>query len=160
MSLFTGRPRAGDWVALTRTTPIGLIDHLTGTGVREGTPAVVTATWFGRVDLSLADGHQITVSADHVRILRRGGRYDRLRVRNEHRALLRTSARIVMLLPIAYYAACHLWTYRSSDGIMIGLLDAAVATAVETVGLAVTQPIPTAIFLAACWAVGKFATLK
>lgn len=115
MSWLSPTPRAGDWVALTQTTPVDLGDHLTGGGAPVGTPALVTSTGWRHVQIELPDGRRTTVSPQHLRLTHRSGGEQAFRNRSQTRALIRTAAQLAMVAPVIYYALWHLWAYRTTD---------------------------------------------
>lgn len=160
MSWLSSSPGKGDWVVLTDVTPTGIVDHLGGTGAPRGTSGVVVSSGWSRSTVRLSSGGVADVPNKNLRITRRQGGVSAFEKRTSTRALIRLGARIALLLPILYYFAWHLWHYRTTDGFLIGLIDAALATALDTLALAFQQPVATAMYVAACWGVHKLATLK
>ena len=160
MSWFTSSPNDGDWVVLTDTTPTGFMDHLGGTGAPRGTTGVVVSSSWSRSTVQLSSGGVTDIPNRNLRVTRRHGGVKEFEKRTSTRSLIRFGARIALLLPILYYFVWHLWHYRTTDGFLIGLIDSALATALDTLALAFQQPVATAVYLAACWGVHKLATLK
>lgn len=151
---------SGDWVELKQPTALSFSDHLTGTVNPAGTKALVTSAGFGNLTIQLADGRTATVPRSKVNVVRVRGGAEAFRRRSETRSILRISARLVLVMPVALYVLWHLWTYRTPDGILLGLVDAALATALETISLALNQPVAVGVYLLACWVLHKLATLR
>lgn len=139
----------GDWVRATRTVPLGIGDHLTGSGLRPGTLGLVVARSGSRLQVRWDAGWGTTAStvpAHHCRLHSRGRGEDAFARRTRLVTTVRVALALFLVWPFAQFTLVYLWTYRTTEGLLEALAVGAVEGVLDFVATTVEHPVQSLVY--------------
>jgi len=148
--IFGGLVEEGDWVVAKRVIPVSFSDHLTDSGIAEGTRGVVISSSWGYALVEFNDGFgavRVDVKKSDLRVVKKRGGVVGFRERSRRLTIVRVGALIAILAPLVWYAAQYWWYYRSFNGFIPALALGALESAGDFLAGAFADPVRAVIFL-------------
>lgn len=154
----------GDWVRSISVIRTSFTDRMLGgdAGIKPGTSGVVVdhVGWGSlkvRFDTGLFGSVTTTVKSSQVRVTRRGGGVEAHAERAARLRWARAGVGLALLGPVLVFAIRFLISGGSSGGLLVVLLDGAIAGVFDLIGYAFANPLQALLYVAVLTVAGRFA---